>query len=455
MDIKEFWDNYLNKDITTITDLVIDFFNQELQESIGQEYELGEVITEFVGHHERAKKYDEIERFGEVIKNRQPKLYAKEGDFINEALIKYYCFKNDGEKLKEQVKAFISRDYDYDILLQGFNQLLYNQHVIQVNRIIEQEYENVKNSSKLIEGAEFDLAIVKYYIELEKIFSQHKEKKFDNEISLFRKKIYQYGFNFNDQYCKQIEIGLFNDSEVDILDLLKEFPKDRSYIMATIEMQFLKLMQSKNCPFPIGGMIWYNLFQYFEDHKARNWKNYFTFKKSSFNKFLNSRSGFFIDNRIETALLIWGSSYFVDFIYQNQIILNDKYLDQKKLLNELKNEFKESSKFDLWEYNFIHKWEREENTSLDEWKREIDEFESSYKLEFDHYEFEESELDQLIEDLLFEEVHSNEITKPHVSLPKIGRNEKINVRYRDGTIKKDIKYKKVMNDIRSGDCEII
>lgn len=45
--------------------------------------------------------------------------------------------------------------------------------------------------------------------------------------------------------------------------------------------------------------------------------------------------------------------------------------------------------------------------------------------------------------------------KPVRSGHKIGRNEKIDVRYTDGTVKKSIKYKFVKQDIEEGKCEII
>ena len=38
---------------------------------------------------------------------------------------------------------------------------------------------------------------------------------------------------------------------------------------------------------------------------------------------------------------------------------------------------------------------------------------------------------------------------------KIGRNEKVDVKYTDGTVKKGIKYKKVQRDVETGKCEII
>ena len=36
-----------------------------------------------------------------------------------------------------------------------------------------------------------------------------------------------------------------------------------------------------------------------------------------------------------------------------------------------------------------------------------------------------------------------------------GRNTKVSVRYEDGTVKKDIKFKKVENDINSEKCVVI
>ena len=48
-----------------------------------------------------------------------------------------------------------------------------------------------------------------------------------------------------------------------------------------------------------------------------------------------------------------------------------------------------------------------------------------------------------------------EKTKPIRSEKVFGRNTKVSVRYEDGTVKKDIKYKKVENDINSEKCVIL
>ncbi len=453
MDINEFWENYTNKDITKISDLVINFFSQKLPDNIEEEYDLGEVIAEFTGHHETAKKYDKIEEYGIVIKHQQPQLYKKEGDYINEALVKYYCFNNDKDKLRVQVFDFLDREYDYDIFLQSFRQLLYNGFIDITNHIIKQEYTNIKESPRLIEGAEFELALAKYYIELELFVSNHSNSNTVNLLPL-REILKEYDFNFDDQYFEHIAIGLAQSSKKQWQELIKEFPSDRSYVMAALEIGFLQSMKSKNCSFPTSGMIWYKLFSYFEESKANHWANYFSFEPLSFKEFINSQSSIFSDNIIDEALILWGSSYINDFLLHSQIISDIQYNNHKEIIEHFKSDFKELNEHYLWEYNFVHKWEPDLSYTLENWENEKNDFIASYDLEI-----KPGELDSLKFEKLFGKPFPDESINPNIksinSTKKIGRNEKVNVKYKDGSVKNGIKYKKVMHDLNDGECELI
>lgn len=470
MDFKELWDRYLSEDITTISDTIIEVFNQKLPDNIEEEYDLGELLAEFSGHHETSKKYDKIEAFAEVLKNKQPKLYEEEGGYINEGLITYYCFLKEKDKLKIQVEDAIARDYDYDVVLEGFKQLLYNNHIDLVNYVIEKEYENVKNSPKLIGGAEFDLALPKFYIELEQFFLTQKEND-PIDSSHFQKNAEIYSFEFGDNFVN-IESGLFKDISDTLPKILKKFPKNRTAAMLTLEMNFLKMMSQKNCSFPISGTIWSKLHEYFEDKRSTNWQNYFSFKSSSFREFLNRQRGFFSSNA-KAVLLLWGSSYVLDFLHQNQIILDSKYTAQKKMIEGLKQEFKETNKYGLWEFNFIHAWEPAQGTEAEKWKAEKQEFEDSYALERDSNEKSKFGFDKLFGKPFMTDdkvggssktrtIKINNRIKKDEDKPvrikgekRMGRNVKVTVKYKDGTIKEDVKYKKVMNDIDNGLCEIV
>ena len=449
MDFIAFWDKYMSEDITTISDTVIETFKQDLPASILDDYAVGEVVAEFVGHHETAKKYDKIAEFGKVLKKHQPEIYANEGRYINQTLIEHYCFTEQEEKIGEQVEDSLSREYDYDLLLESFNTLLYFQHLEHVDNIIVREYNNVQNSPKLIQGAEFDLALVKYYIELEKLQEQRSENP-EEAINTFREYLKQYGFDFDDEYFRHLKIGLSGTSQDEIQELLKKFPTNRAYTMTALEMKFLIMMQSKNCPFPVGGMIWHNLLPYFEERKTTNWKSYFSFKSSEFEKFVDSKSGFFSDNSDLKALLLWGSSYLLDFVYQLNIVPAEQYNYQKGLLQKSKVNFKNKYRHFLWEYSFVHKWMPDNLIEAEDWEEEKAEFFDSYKLEISKNKRGNKTLN-----LPYEDDFNFGRQNPVVSSPKIGRNEKVDVQYFDGTIKKAVKFKKVSKDIENGDCEII
>ena len=453
MVFEEFWEKYTSEDITTISDTVIATFSQDLPKSVSTDYDLGEIVTEFTGHHETANKYEKIEGFGEAIKKYQPEVYANEGKYINKSLVTYYCFREEKQKLGEQVEDILGREYDYDLLLESFNTLLYYGHLEYVDDIIVKEYHNVQKSPKLIQGAEFDLAIVKYYIELEKLYEQYSENS-EEAINTFREYLKQYGFNFDNEYVKHLKIGLSDTSQDKIQELLKKFPTNRTYIVSALEMKFLIMMQSKNCPFPVGGMIWHNLLPYFEERKTTNWKSYFSFKAAEFEKFIDSKSGFFSDSSDVKALLLWGSSYLLDFVYELNIIPAEQYNYQKGLLQKSKANFKKRYRERLWEFSFVHKWMPDNLTTAEDWEEEKTEFVDSYTLVLSENERSSRALEGMLNQS-FEDTFNLGRQKPILNLTKIGRNEKVDVQYSDGTIKRAIKFKKVSKDIENGDCEII
>lgn len=379
MEFKAFWEQYITKKPTEISDLFMEVFSQDLPDYVEKEYDVGEVVVEFIGHHETAKEFDKVAQFTELIKNKYPSIYNEEGKYMQEALIKYYCFVEDEVALAEQVKALTAIDYDYDALLVSFKQLQYNQYFTYANQIIEQEYKNVQKADDLIAGAEFDLAIVKCYIELEKFFlTQKTNPTIDN--SQFDKEVSQYGFDFDEAYYKHIEIGLFDELEETLQNLLNEFPSERNYVMAVLEMRFLKMMLEKGCPFAVAGMIWYHLFHYFEKKttkRVKNWSKYFKIELSSFKDYVEAQGGF-LDNRIETVLITWGSSYVLDFLYKLGLILERNYYRQKSKIEQYKEDFKRRYSTDLWQYAFVHKWAPADGITSEEWTQEKNLFTASF-----------------------------------------------------------------------------
>ena len=117
--------------------------------------------------------------------------------------------------------------------------------------------------------------------------------------------------------------------------------------------------------------------------------------------------------------------------------------------------FKEKNRHYLWKYSFVQKWESYEGEELAERELAKKEFKASYDLPI-----ELGELDMLKFDNLFKEpltIARDEVSHQRLLKPerKIGRNEKVTVKYSNGTVKENIKYKHVLKDLEEGKCEIV
>ena len=73
----EFWNKYINEDILEIFDVTYDFFSNKLPNEFVENYDVGEVILETIGHHETAKEFDKVLKFTELLQDKQSKLYEE------------------------------------------------------------------------------------------------------------------------------------------------------------------------------------------------------------------------------------------------------------------------------------------------------------------------------------------------------------------------------------------
>lgn len=462
MDIEKLLDKFFEGDITKMSNEIIEFFEKEIPIEIKEKYDLGELIVEFIGHHETANKYEKIEKLCNTIKKNHKTLYEEDGDYFNESLVKYYIFKENSEKLTEQIEDYLNRNYNYDILLSSFDQLLLNNYSKLLDHIIESEFENVKNNKSLITGAEFKLAVNKYYLELEKLIETEGDKeKIDS--SRFIEVARKYNFDIKEDELKLefLKNGWsLEKMRTESKALVDQFPKNKERLNYTLKRFFMKWMQNRKVSFAVSSHLWEQFWLYLDNRKTKNIESYFKIEKNSFSSYLSKKQGLLSDNRRYIILYLWGSEYILDFLKTIEILNdNNNYETQQIIINELKNEFKKSYKHYLWEMNYIHKWEPSKNENHEIWKKEAKEFIDSYDLEINDKQLSELKFDQLFGDSF---LPNEEIIEPkrekYVEVrteKKIGRNEKVSVKYLDGSVKKNIKYKKVLNDLENGICELI
>ena len=449
-----FWEKCWEGEFTENSAFIIEGMSQELSEEVREEYDIGTLVTEFTGHYVNKRKFKEIAEFQKVLRKYHPDEYDDTGSYTHKALVKYYCFKDDRLKIEEQIEDILSMKYDYDLVFASIQQMFANEYIDQVDKFIEREFEAVKTSPELIGGSETDFAVYKMYIELEKAY---KAKSANGTIDWegLNLKLKKYGLIFDPEFWEYCEIGFGDNANEKIRTLLLEFSDDRGLVMGAIKTRFLVKMLDVECPFLVSGILFDKLYDYFIKGENRgNWAEYFKLKRREFISYVRRLSGFFGFSRVEEFLVVWGSDYFLDLLKELDVLDSDSYDLEKAFTKKLKQEYINQNEYDLWEYNFVHRWKPAEGISDEFWEKERLIFVESFDLEKDYSNYERKKSVFADDD----ELKNRPIVNKRIPISrgaKIGRNEKVSVKYSDGRIVNDVKYKKVEKDLENGKCELI
>lgn len=461
MTFEEFWELYTSQDLRDLYDEIIAVFSETLSEEVHEEYDVGEVIIEFVGSYETAKKFDEIQALARILKEHNPQVYDEMHFYLNDALVKYYCYTRNTEALQEVIQEFLTQPLDYDVLLLNFYRLVYYQHQELANRIIEDKYEEVQASKNLMQGAEYDLAMVKQFMLLETMTEAVTDRVEEADWQQFKQAAGKYGFEFEEIYRQNVEKGVLRPQA--LIERMQEgFPKEeekRTEIVSALSMTFSQAMKAHHMSFAISGIIWNHLHDYWESQTAKNWQDFFRISEQKFEEFVHHKGGIIMDYRLDMALILWGSYYVLDFLHDQGLLTEQSYAAQQATLTRIKRKFMDGQKYSLWDYNFVHDWTPPRRINPEGWQSEKEAFAHSFTLISEYQALKDIDFP----DLSVPENSTSSIDAPApkainympASVDKIGRNEKVSVRYEDGTVKKDIKYKKVADDLSAGRCELL
>ena len=385
MTTEEFWNKYINKDILEIFDETCDFFAKKLPQEFIDNYDVGEVVLETRGHQETAKNFDNVIKFTDILQNKQPQLYKDYFQYFNDFLIDYFCFHQDTSKVNKAFSLFMDNPLqDYDKYLLGFKKTLFYQHSELLEQAISKNFVTVCESDDLMGNAEYDLAIVKFYISLQEIF---KGRKKNIDKSSFSTKLSEYNFDFEDDFLSSFEIGLLKPQfESDKLRDL--FKKNKKNSIVIIQGYFLRYMYEKGFAFYLSGRIWDKMLEYWQENNSskKTTDSYFKIQTELFEKYLAGfSSDMFLDNKSEMIAILWGSGYIFEFFYKNNIISEDLFHNFKETSQKLKGKVIGQFTPDLWNSNFVHSWEKPECISETEFVEENNIFSKSISFKYQKF----------------------------------------------------------------------
>ncbi|MCB0845822.1 MAG: hypothetical protein KDE26_21375 [Bacteroidetes bacterium] len=486
--IEKLWEIVDNNEVLDHYDTLKETFSSPLNIPEDEMYELGDLLTEFISSYIDYKRFDDLLEFIPIIKKHNYPAYKEIGYLINEFLVDYYTYLREEEKLKAPIEAFIENAVDYiDSLRKCFFKILFYGYSELTLHVIEKIYDEVENHPDLIGGVSYDLALVTFRNAQEKAYEHYlANQKIDWES--FKEEVEKVSFEMEDTYVSMIESVFGMDHSAFRDTFLKKVKTESDLEIEKLGIRFMVYMKGQGMSFSVSGQIWDDLSEYWLDSDMKKSSNIFDLDKKSFRQFAVSNGGLILDYRFLSTAIVWGSCYAYDFLKEAGLISEPMYEETQVIIKELKKALIEENPSYLWEYDFVHEWPKPEQVTEEEFEKEKEIFGEGFDKQITNDESEregfflnkedQKDIDGLFDsdlfgfddefgfddDFDFDDEDSDEYTpafktsgaQPYKrETPKIGQNERISVKYLDGTVKENIKYKFVKDDITNGKCEIM
>lgn len=429
MDFDKWWEEYNSKPVLAQYKFVIDTFEKGISQESFKENDLAEVLLELKGSLEQQRRFDEIVELTTLFQTKYPKLYKKEFQYFDEFLISYHCFHNQKKQLAHSLDNFIDNPIQgIDNFVVGFKELLFHDHMDIIDRIIDKTYSTVRDSTEIIGITSREFALTKLHEHLERLYSL--EKIDTKALSTFKNDLEKFDFQLTDDYLDVVK-QCFENEMITGSDAVHQFQKDWKEFIKALELYFLKYMSKKNFNFALSGLLWDNIFQYWNKNvkTPRPTPNeFFSINKEKFDKYLYHLSGgMLIENSAETIATLWGSTYIYDFLTSIDIIDKTIYEDVKRSIYILKGEVFRGFSRHLWKSSFIHQWNKPDSISQKEFKTEQKIFLKSYQIQTRKSSFFISKINEEIKTIGLISGYNDELMygltgQKHQS-KKVGRNE--------------------------------
>ena len=463
MDFKSFHARYLEEELDSLTEEVLDIFSQAITPEIRKEYDVVDVMLDFLGYHENKANYEFIEDLYQVLMDYNQEVFLEIKEYFVEVLVKYHCFQKNEEKVEAYLQDFINFGYrNYDVLLITLHFALFYGYTQKVDELIVHLYEDVKQDKELMEGASIDFTLFKFSIELEKCYQEYETSNSGPDWEPLQKKMEVYDFDLKEEFRQVIERGMVHSGEGVREDVLHVFSEDKQATLGTLQLIFMRYMRQRGCAFVVSAMIWNALLEYWVDNESQDWEAFFQFDEEQFIRFLGKKGGIIMDYRSLVAVLLWGSAHTIAFLKSIQLFDEVRYQAQMQQIIAAKQAFKEAYNVDLWQYSFVFDWKAASDELDEEQAEEKQLFVDSFQLTSkDQNDASFGDIEELLPKPT--DIWGNgEIDLPPIAPEKptrrthnFKRNERVTVRYSDGTVKENVKFKTIQDDFELGACEVV
>lgn len=436
-----FWDALEQPDFEQLSTLAPEIFvktegepDDEITETLGEfAYHYLDLLTEY-------RKFQQLQDFKELLKQEKPFLDLNCMIEINSNLIHFHAYQGSGTHEirplfndiwtgKEHIDLVVLEDLIFSLMYYGYGELI-GEVMVDAFQTFAVWKNRVSRKVPLLDTARM---LDAHYTDHDSITEEELQNILDG--------IYKrYKLSLNDTILQELKLAHLNRELNSREYFEQQFDKSPSEAYAYMQYDAQIYLFERGIPFYVSETILYHLYPYFFEYKKDDSLPFFFIESKSIADFVPGEL-----SRKDQAMVIWGLPYLIGYWTEKGYVEIYRKKLQLETVEKLKKAFIHFCRFSLWQFSFVHHWQPE----VDHKEKQV--FDRSF-------ECTEEEIFQgaIGEQSLGIGQDPYEMVKTtRLSTGKFKRNDKISVKYYDGKVKSNIKYKHVMHDIESGKCDII
>ena len=327
-------------------------------------------------HEKMVELYDKASRWKENL---------GEWYYLDKFLMDYYLYCNNIAGVKKHLDSFLSNPESIDIFIPVFDKLVYYGHSDLALDISLHMFDKVKDAPGMIAGSESEFGRI---IFMEKLQSVHSDLK--KAIPVRRDAIIEYlekyGYDpesYIDMIMEVLSPGYEKMPDYD------DFRRDKSHFTYTLMLIFCRYMLDvKNISFSTSDDIWFVALDSFNagspgKTSGMNFDNVFKLNKDKYDEEISGRMGFISNKHTCGCAVAWGMVYVYDFLHKHGYISDKVYNNALEVIDGIKVEITKGYANSLWEYDFVHTWEKPDSISDEEFNAEKELFSDSFKCQIE------------------------------------------------------------------------
>ncbi len=411
-----------------------DFFCQTMEYRLSDDFlediDIVDLLICIFEDLQRAKQHQNCFALYEIIAKNNPGIMLQ-NDFyyIDKNLIDLSLFLKETNNLNRYLASFKADPVSsIDSLIPVLDKLVFYGQTGLALDIATGVYHAVKESDKLIGGAECDFASVILMQKLQDTYEELKNGRFiDNQeiIDYLKKYDFEIG-DILDGIMQTLRLDYLNIGQYEFADLQKE----KRAFFGKLMLLFCKYMyEEKKVNFSASSEFWYFATENFSsdtdsEDGGCTFDRLFELDEQKFEDDIKARVGFISNKRPHGFAMAWGLQYLYDFLFINKFVPEHAYLAALAAIRRIKLELMDGLHNELWKYNFVHCWERPDSIDPVQFKTEQDLFEKTFVERVDIKEYLPSEDIRLLEKGARKQKYGK--TQRVVTVregPKIGRND--------------------------------